>query len=82
MQYLQSDSTTVPLANSKLSGRRDAFKKDFQIASFLSLLKREDIIWNPAMRPFLIHQGRLVSSNRVTRGRIVNNSKPIQDKMC
>ena len=36
--YLRSDSTTVPLADAKLSGSelRDAFNKGFQITSFLS----------------------------------------------
>ena len=37
----------MPLADAKLSGQRDAFKKGFQIIYFLSLLKRDDIIWNP-----------------------------------
>ena len=46
--YLQSDSTTGPLADAKLSGPPDAFKKGCQITSFLSLLKRDDIIWSPA----------------------------------
>ena len=59
--YLPSDSTTVPLADAKFSGPRDAFKKGFQILSFLSPLKRDDIIWNPATRPFFMHQGRSVS---------------------
>ena len=40
--YLWSDSTTVPLADAKLSGPFDAFKKGFQIKSILSLLKRDD----------------------------------------
>ena len=65
--------SAVPLADAKLSGPRDAFKKGLQITSFLSLLKRDDIIWNLAMRP-LMHQGRFVTSNRATRGRIVNNA--------
>ena len=34
LPYLRSDSTTVPLADAKLSGPRDAFKKGFQITSF------------------------------------------------
>ena len=32
--YLWSDSTTVPLADAKLSGPRDAFEKMLLIASF------------------------------------------------
>ena len=34
----------------------------------MSLLKRDNITWNPATRPFLMHQGHSVSSNRATRG--------------
>ena len=50
--YLRTDSTTVTLADAKLSGPRDAFKKVFQIMSFLSLLKRDDIKWNPDTQLF------------------------------
>ena len=50
--YLRSDSTTVPLADAKLSGPRDAFKEGLQRTSFLSLLKRVVMISNPATRPF------------------------------
>jgi len=57
--YLLSDSTTVPLADAKLSGPCDAFKKGLQLKYFLSLLKRDDIIWNPATRPFFNASGPL-----------------------
>ena len=46
--YLQSDSTTVPLADAKLRGPRDAFKKGLQKVFILNLLKRDDIIRFPA----------------------------------
>ena len=49
--YLPSDSTTVPLADVKLSGQRDAFKKGVQITSFFSILKRDEMIWNHATQP-------------------------------
>ena len=60
----------------RVNGPRDAFKKGLQITSFLSLLKRDDIIWNPATRP-LMHQGCFVTSNRATRGQIVNKANRI-----
>ena len=44
--YLSSDSTIVRKQN--LAARVMLLKKGFQIASFLSLLKRDDMIWNPA----------------------------------
>ena len=40
----------MPLADAKLSGPRDAFKKGFQMIYFLRLLKRDDIMWNPATK--------------------------------
>ena len=51
------------LADAKLSGPRgprDAFKKGFKITSFLSLLKRANIIWNPATRPLFNALGPLI----------------------
>ena len=57
--YLPSDSTTVPLADAKLSGPLDAFKKGSQITSFLSILKKDDILWNPATQPFINESGPL-----------------------
>ena len=55
-------------------------KKIFQIASFLSLLKKDDMIWNPATALFLMYQGRLVILNQSTRGRIVNKAKRLDNK--
>ena len=57
-----------------------AFKKGYQITSFFSLLKREPMIQNPATRPFFNTSGPLVSSNRATRGRIVDKAKRIGKK--
>ena len=79
-----SDSTTVPLAAAKFRGQRDAFNKGFQKKSFLSFLERDIIMKNPAKTKtgfscdlYLTHQGRKESSNRSTRGRIVNKAKRI-----
>ena len=59
--YLRSDSTRVPLADAKLSGPLDAFKKGLEITYLLSLLKRDDVKWNPATRPFFDASGPLCS---------------------
>ena len=82
--YLRSDSTTVPLAATKLRGPRDAFKKGFQKISFVSFLKKDNIMKNTAKTKsgfscdlFITHQGREVSLNRATRGRIVSKAKRI-----
>ena len=57
-------ATTVPLAAAKLGCPRDAFQKGFQKISFLSLLKGDDILLNPATTKdrsscylFLKHKG-------------------------
>ena len=78
--YLRSDSTTVHLADAKLSGQRDAFEKSLLNSIFLSLLKRDDIIFIFSCDLFVMHQGRSVSSNPGTRGRIVNKAKRINVK--
>ena len=83
--YFLSDSTTVPLAAAKFRGPRDALKKGLQKVSFLSFLKRDDIIMNPAKTKIdlsLMHQGRESSSNRATRGRIVTKAKRIERFYC
>ena len=84
MLYLRSDSTTVPLADAKLRGPSDAFKKGFQTTSSLGLLKSDDIICNPAITKdgficdlYLMYHDRSVTSNRGTRGQIVNKAKRI-----
>ena len=46
--FIYGQILLVPLADANLSGPRDAFEKGFQTTSFLSLLKRDIIIWNPA----------------------------------
>ena len=78
--YLRSDSTTrtVPLADAKLSGPSDSFEKRLLNSIFLSLLKRDDIIFSFSCYLFVMHQGRSVSSNRATRGQIVNKAKRIR----
>ena len=78
MINLRSDSTTVPIADAKLSGPRDSFKKGFQKTSFFCLLKRDDMIFSFSCDLFVMHQGRSVSSNRATRERIVNKVKRIE----
>ena len=65
----------MPLAAAKLCGPCDAFKKGLQIVSFLSLLIRDDTKINPAVKPFLMQQGIAVSSNRATRGQMINTTK-------
>ena len=80
--YLRSDSTTVPLANAKLSGPCDAFKIRLLNNFFLSLLKRDDIKFSFSCGFFVMHQVRLVSLNRATRGRIVNKAKRIVSFQC
>ena len=52
-------------------------KKGCWIASFLSLLKRDDTIFSFSYDLFLMLQGHSVSSNRDTRGRILNKAKRI-----
>ena len=46
-------------------------------ASFFSLLKRDDIIFSFSCDLFVMHQGRSVSSNRATRGRIVKKANKV-----
>ena len=70
--YLRSDSNTVPLADAKLSGQLMLLKKSCYIASFLSLLKRDDIIISFSCDLFVMHQGRPVSSNRANRAQRAN----------
>ena len=43
----------------------------------MSLLKRDDTIFSFICDLFVMHQGRLLSSNRATRGLIVNKPKRI-----
>ena len=38
--YLRSDSTTVPLADAKLSGQRDAFEKRLLNSIFFELIEK------------------------------------------
>ena len=44
----------------------------------MSLLKTDDMIFSFSCDLSLMHQGRPVSSNRATRGRIVNKAKRIR----
>ena len=75
--YLRSDSTTVPIADAKLSGPRDAFEKRLLNSTFFELIEKRWHNIQFQLRPFLMLQGHSVSSNRDTRGRILNKAKRI-----